>query len=366
MNREKHELDYDLLAKEYVENLHTTLRNFTPGPDFLETWVYEENHNSSVLGILESADEADLAEVKIKISRAIVDEMDLETLKAESKYMPRLTLAIDDQGANGVVITGTFQASTTTEEYNINSVYERNVRHAAEHIRNEGELPEAGLAEVAVETTKDGMTLKVLVNTESHQVTTARHQNASGLQKVLLDSLCSLLEKRTLQEGRDHATLRLEYKLRDFSVPHPVAGIIIPDNADPAFATPRAMVRDLYEKYREKTGAPHEKNFWDDAPAEVWKNLDTSDKMDRAKFALEGAITELNLSGLHCEVVDVKDDVRIVLSYGAGENPLAPHLIKLERILRRTLDSRLELQMESLVDKNKRESRTKRNKAFKH
>ena len=84
MNREKHELDYDLLAKEYVENLHTTLRNFTPGPDFLETWVYEENHNSSVLGILESADEADLAEVKIKISRAIVDEMDLETLHAAS------------------------------------------------------------------------------------------------------------------------------------------------------------------------------------------------------------------------------------------------------------------------------------------
>lgn len=366
MSRERHELDYDALAKDYVENLHTTLRNFTPGPEFLETWVYEENHDSSVLGILESAEEADLAGVTITISRAIADEMDLDALKSDSGHMKGLALTIEDRGADGVTVQAEFAADSAAAEYQIHAVYERNVRQAADHVRQEGELPAAADGEIQIEAKQGDAVLSCNVNTSTHLVSTARHSGAQGLLRVLLDQLCPILEDRTLQEGNDHAIIRLEYKLRDFGLPHPIAGIITPDNADPAFAEPQGMVRSMYKQYIERTGAKQERNFWDDAPADVWKKLDTPDKMERASFALEKALTELKLGDAQCDVVDVKDDVRIVISYTSGANDLAPNLIKLERVLRNTLDPRLELQMESIVDKNKREMRTQRNTAFKH
>jgi hypothetical protein len=76
-------VDYDELIKNYWDALFNKLRNFTAGPAFLETWVHDEDHTRSILGLFEAADGAGEDLLTLKIGRETSQAINLSELETE-------------------------------------------------------------------------------------------------------------------------------------------------------------------------------------------------------------------------------------------------------------------------------------------
>src|SRR5476649_2718283 len=81
------ELNYQELVAGYYDNLNNNLRNFKGGPGFLETWVHDEDHNRSLLEILDLAHSHGINSLQIHLSKEVVGTLNLDWLrKNASKY----------------------------------------------------------------------------------------------------------------------------------------------------------------------------------------------------------------------------------------------------------------------------------------
>jgi hypothetical protein len=76
-------LDYDALARAYVDNLHTALRHFSQGPEFLEGWAHDEDHGRSLLNMFEAARDSGLASLDVRVGAATLASLDRGWLEAE-------------------------------------------------------------------------------------------------------------------------------------------------------------------------------------------------------------------------------------------------------------------------------------------
>lgn len=83
--------------------------------------------------------------------------------------------------------------------------------------------------------------------------------------------------------------------------------------------------------------------------------------MKRAQIAVTEACREYGLQ-VDVLVTEIKNNTRFVLSYkqAADKPDFGRHMIKMERWLRMKFGFEVELQLESLEDRNRREDRTKR------
>jgi hypothetical protein len=156
--------------------------------------------------------------------------------------------------------------------------------------------------------------------------------------------------------------IRLEARLRDRESPAPVAGLLTPRNADPVFARPLKMLRTAYRDWLAQSGEKLGWNFWDDSPAPAWLRLSPDDKLRRSKAAVADGCRALGLADSGVEVLEVLNDCRLVLAATPAtlKPEFAPGMLKLEGLVKRTLDHRIELQLESLEDRNRRAQRTAR------
>lgn len=93
-----HPLDYDALARAYVDNLHTALRNFSQGPPFLEGWAHDDNHGRSVLGMFEAAQDAGVATLAVRVGTATLATLDRAWLDAELRALGTFDATPDAQG----------------------------------------------------------------------------------------------------------------------------------------------------------------------------------------------------------------------------------------------------------------------------
>ena len=355
-------LYYDKLVNDYVENLHTNLRNFKQGPDFLDTWVHDEDHTKSIFGVFESAAEAKLNDLTLVVSSSIAKGLNVPCIETETKKIGKLTIV---SGGSETTLSMEFFASKGS--FQILEIYKKAIKEASLNVCHEKTLSTPAGAQSVHSVTLHGITLSCLVNS-AHEILDVSHQGATELNRVLLDVLCGLIMGRSIQEASDHGVLRLEFKLRDKSalIGTPVKGIITCDNTDPAFRVPQDLIRTLYKKYLENTNVSFGRNFWDERPSAHWLSLSTEEKIARVEGCLSAALKEYGLQEVGTVVVGIKDDVRVVLS--VVQDPHRPsvgnYLIKLERVLKERLESRLEIQLESLSDRNKRKERT--TKIFKH
>lgn len=86
-------VDYDALVKNYYEGLFNKLRNFTPGPEFLDTWVHDENHERSIYGIFEAAESAKLPSLSLTVNKAILATLNVPSLKQDLSRLGVVTLS---------------------------------------------------------------------------------------------------------------------------------------------------------------------------------------------------------------------------------------------------------------------------------
>lgn len=236
---------------------------------------------------------------------------------------------------------------------------------ATHPLRHRGKLRAPKDGEIRLQTEEGTTSLGIVVSPEG-RVIEASHGGTLGMLAVLYDRLCDILLERPLQEGAEHATIKLEQQLRDPEIPHPIRGLITPENADPIFAVPLRLVRDLYDQYRVKTGTPRQWNDWEDPPSSEWSDWTDEEKISSVARVLQHGIEELKLAIPRLDVLQIKNGKRVVLAHSiASTHPAFGHcLMQLERRLKDRLEPHLELVLESLEDKNQRESRTHRDKTF--
>jgi hypothetical protein len=187
----------------------------------------------------------------------------------------------------------------------------------------------------------------------------ARHTGASGDDEAVIDQLCAVMIGRPLYEAIHHGLVRVEAALRDADAPAPVPGVVSPRNADEIFDGAAALLRALRDLVGPLLVPPEQRGLWDDRPAPGWLALSRDDQLARAQSALDDAVRQLQIGVPAPEVVEIKDGVRIVIAPHEQDHrtPLGRALIAIERQVQAAVDPRLELQFESLNDRNRRAER---------
>jgi hypothetical protein len=201
-----------------------------------------------------------------------------------------------------------------------------------------------------VQAEEDGVTLSALVDSTSSVVRKAVYCGAvSSVQRGLLQTLCGILENKPLQECSDHALVRLEFALRDRSAPRPVAGIVQPENADPAFALPQRLVRALAATFRANTGRAVAANRFVPPAPDAWQKLTDAER----GVALQ-AMIDVHPAGAGVHVHQVEGGHRAVVSFeieldSAGKQG---RLAQLETWLKDEIDNSFQLLLEARKDQN--------------
>lgn len=316
-------LDFDKLVTAYYENLNTKLRNFYTGPEFLDSWVHDDNLNRSLFGLFESASDNGVEELQVNVSENLSKDIDLFTLQGE----------LNELGNTQI-----------NHEGNLVKITMRKIHPAYKNALQARKIAFEGKLEGATSEAREGrLVLRVKVSNEGI-IQDAKHEGGFGFFRPLLDGLCEILIGRPLAEGLDHAVIRLETSLRDPKAERPVKGLLTPENGDPAFKVLQSLLR--------KIPCDREaRNEWMDGPQATWASL--SLVQQRAK--LEELLKDTGLN-----VIEIRHHTRIVLTGDQFRiSPNAGHeLMVLEKKAKETLDPSLEFVLESLEDKNKREGRT--------
>ncbi len=341
------ELNYHELVTGYYDNLNNNLRNFKGGPGFLETWVHDEDHNRSLLEILDLAHSHGVTGLKIHLPKDVVGTLNLDWLRKNASEYGSVELKGEDLTYSNV------KDRSVVDEFGV--VSPCYAAYLKQHtIWFEGPVENRGMSVLV----SGG--LSVVVDDQGI-VKEAKHAGYVGAERALMDCFCNVVVGRSLQESAEHGVIRLESEMRDPNMPLKVKGLLTPENADPMFALPTKLVREIWHQYVKAEGITPQRNFWRDPVPAAWLELPYEDKMKQAQIRMtEGC----RLMGLQVDVLVTKilNDTRLVLSY--KQNPSMPdfgrHMIKLERWLRSQMHMEVELQLESIEDRNRREERTKR------
>lgn len=234
--------------------------------------------------------------------------------------------------------------------------YQRAALETLENLRFEKRLV-AG--DGTVTATREKTTLSFSV--ENEVVTDAGYFGADGAERVVLERLCRLSIGRPLQEVAEHGLIYVEFEMRDPNIPSPVSGLLTPQNADPAFATPALLARECFETFAKAVGITEpERNFWTPRAGEVWSNWSETQK----KEALEAAIKDISAKhrwfDLRFEVRGI-NDTKLTVSFAttAMNGAAIGHaMLVLENELKALVEPQLEVALEDIEDRNKRLDRT--------
>lgn len=346
-------LNYQELVDGYYDNLNNNLRNFKGGPGFLETWVHDEDHNRSILEILDLAHSHGIAALQINLPQDVVRHINLDWLRRNAYEYGSLEL-------KGLQLSfSNTKGNYAFDEFGgISENYVDSLKRQSQAIRFEGVVESKGTQNF--KTARAGGELAVAID-DKGIVKEAKHSGFKGPKRALFDALCGVLVNRSIHEGAEHAGIRLEASLRDPSKPVKVKGLLTPENADPIFIDAESMVRELFADYVKKNKIEVKRNFWRDPVPQAWLELPYEDKLNQARKIFYEGCAAFGLQ-LDVAVTEIKNDTRFVLSY--KQDPAKPdfgrHMIKLERWLRDKMKFEVELQLESIEDRNRREERTKR------
>lgn len=235
----------------------------------------------------------------------------------------------------------------------VNPAYRSALAAASARTRHSEPL-EARDGLVRVEATDDSMSLAVLVDPATHVIRAAAYSNASSpVARGLFETLCDVLADVHIREADDHAVVAVEHALRDRSHPRPVAGIVLPKNADPMFRPLAGLIRQLALQYEQRAGVHFTENFFERPPSSEWAALTPAGRASTVQTALNELFVEYGYEGT-MSVLRIDDLVRVTVAFDVrpAGTTAQQRLMQLERGLKGRLESSLQLYLEDLKDRN--------------
>lgn len=349
-------LDYEALVAAFEHSLLTQLRGHSAAAPFLEVWVPDEDPVRGLQNMFEAAEIAGERSLAVTISAASLPHERVAEIRGIAEEFG--TLAVTAQGDGWLL---------ELEEIGLGQLLHRVAPAYREALRNRlGHLEHAGWLEAPLRATRlvtvehGGFTLTVLVDPETQTILDAYHDGPDDpLDRAVLDFLCEILRGLTVQEASDHAGHRLITRLAAPDAPRPVAGIVLPDNADPLFRLPKAMARKLLVEWRELTGYLGRENEFTTAPDSAWAKLAAPERAAAVQALLEAGDADdgvppgaLRLAAMEPNILG--HDVRAIVAFAEAVAPDdKPGLARRgELLLKRRLDPHLEVYVEELKDQN--------------
>lgn len=335
-------LDFERLFREYMENLNVNLRGFKAAAehDFLDAWVPSEDPTESLIELVQLGRDANLASIAISVGQATFDKLDVTRIEKAVGAFRRTTSS--DQSVLEFELA-------PAAELDIHPCYRQRLGDVLKRVTHEGSLAADDKHEL-ISATRDGVTLTALVARARHTVARAVFQGAATpVQRGLMESLCAIMESTPLQECADHALIAVEHALRDPSLSPPVAGLVTPENADPAFALPQSLVRAILDEYRSRTGRTETANFYDHPISERWARTSTQERTASLQRALEAQ----GMTG-QVELVGMDGPKRVVVRFPNDLSSAAKQalLVRLEGALRQTVEPTLHVVAQVKADVN--------------
>lgn len=209
---------------------------------------------------------------------------------------------------------------------------------------------------VQISTYKEGITLNLCIDSESHIVIDAKYAYTGDDYNIdgIMSAFCEILTGKPLLEGSDHGVIYLEEMLADDSIAPSIQGLMIQEVAEPAFALPLFLIRAAMDTYRQQTGYEETLNEYLSSIPIEWKELTSDQKLDklekvtREKFEFGG----VDINGIYFE--SVEHQIRITVRFDeAIDKKLQPSLImKLEKCLKEHTGVKIDLVYVGMADAN--------------
>jgi NifU-like protein involved in Fe-S cluster formation len=344
-------LDYDTLVETYSANLDITLRGFRPAEEMLDTWVPDEDTLRSLSSLVEAAQLGGSDSVVIRVSHKTLEAINLDALKEKLATFGEVVGAPE---GNATV----FSISALQETASFRSVrpiYQQKLRARLANMQFKRPLRSEG-DQIPLRATKEGFALALSIRTDTHIIADAVFEAASRRpMQAALDVLCEILIGLPIQEARDHANIRLEFVLRDPEQTHPIGGIILPRNADPLFRIPSLLLSRLFEDYKTSTQYQPKMNFYDPGPKAAWTELPHEERAKRVTASIASHGAALGIAADEVHVVECKRPYAVTIQFNGNLSIPTKRsaALKLERLVRRECDPRLELFCEEKKDLSK-------------
>jgi NifU-like protein involved in Fe-S cluster formation len=344
-------LDYDQLVNAYSANLEATLRGFRPAEELLDTWVPDEDPLRSLSSLVEAAQLCGSHSVAVRVSNKTIAHLAVDSLKEKLATFGEVAVT---QEPDAAVFTITLLQETASFR-SVRPIYQQKLRARFANLRFKRPLRVAD-AHIPLRAVEEGFSLAWAVQADNHVISDAAFDTASlGPMAPALDCLCELLVGLPIQEARDHAVIRLEFSLRDPGQTHPVAGIVLPHNADPIFRVPSILVNRLFEDYKTSTKYQPAMNFFDPGPRPAWAVLPHTERAERVAAAIATHGPALGVAPGEVHVVECKRPYAVTIQFNGGLTIPAKRAIALtlERLVRKECDPRLEVFCEEKKDLSK-------------
>lgn len=339
-------VQYEDLLTSYHHSLTTKLRGFrsTEEFEFLETWVPDDEDARSILNLIEAAKDAHLIAVSIVLRQDTQQRLPWELLVKEARQFGEV---VSRQVGSHCELTVSFAGAP--EPLDIHPTYHDRLQayiRAAQY-----QQPLSSEEQGIIVQAQDGhVTLSALVDA-THTITRLAYQDVkTPVERGLMEALCGLIINTPIFEAADHAAIRLERHLRDQAQPPPVAGIVTPENADPAFAMPRRLIRALFTAYSSRTGFQGKRNMYDAPAAPAWRALSVEEQRARLQIAIDA-----HPAGRSIEVARLEGPQRVIVRFREVSDNLTKQaqLLTLERHLKTAIEPTLQVYLQPKGDENK-------------
>ena len=371
-------IDYDALYADYSQSLVDTLRGFSPKVKGLELWVPDENLRVSLRNLLDSAASLSRVSVCLQLGEATAAQLtEAQLLElgrdfGQARVERRGTaLLFEVSGLGAVPVAAPVErklpasperqapAAAPTTVVNAPAAGVSFEGYAQALRRTQRASPAAPLpapdgATVCARATQDDCTLELVVSTSQNVVHSARSEAPDEARRLLLSELCRIVEGLPVLEACYHGALRLEHRLRPLDQPRPVSGIVLPRAVHPHFALVEDLLRAALAEYRKLAGFLVTQSHHDDRPARGWLSASADERGRLLEVALCAVLPSFGLEPSDVSVVSIRYDVRVELGLSEAWKKLdQPRLVMaLERELQARVDSRLEIYVQELKDKN--------------
>lgn len=353
-------LDFGKLLADYERMMFDTLRGFSLGVDFLETWVPSEDSTESAETLVELAAEGGLTQLEIAFGPDDLRKIDMPRLRACAERFGNESMIV--KGGLSILSVQLKPSASTLRPAGIedvNPLYRTAIETCRENWPHEGDIADAPPGHVRVNAHVGPLSLSAHVAVTSDLVRSMRHSGAAtGAEATVMEQLCEIAEGLPIQEVSDHAVIALEQHLRSPLQPTGVAGIVLAERMDPVLAKATDLTRALAREYRSVSGKSSVQNFYDRPTGSLWQSLNEDDRAALIKQIVAERAAEIGMGPDDITGLEAKSDARIIVQLAAHiPRAMMPVLLrKLEAVIQKHIDPRLEI----LVTEKKDDSELRR------
>jgi len=314
----------------------------------LDTWVPDEDPVRSLCNLVEAAQLGGSDSVAVRVSNQTLDGVSPEVLQEKLGGLGEVAVLKEEAS----VIFMVANLGQTAVFRSVRPIYQQQLRACAARLKFKRPL-KANESQIALRASAEDFSLAWAVQSGAHIITDAVHDGAAnGPMPAVLDRLCEIVIGSPVQEARDHAIIRLEHSLRGANQAHPVAGIVLPQNADRIFRLPSLLVSRLFEDYIHSTNYRPEMNFYDPGPRPAWAALTPAQREQQVAAVVTAQGEALGVHNGDLQVVEAKRPYAVTVRFGDQLSIPTKRKIALalERLVRQHCDPRLEVFCEEKKD----------------